>query len=125
MYKENKINTFTEQIKKARLAAGMSQSALARVLGVKPQAVQHWENGTSSPKTERLADVARALGVKVSWFFLGEGKDLAFEPEPYEYGALTLDEKQLIKVFQSMDKTQQKTFSEIGEVMLKNKNESL
>jgi len=49
------------RIKKARIAAGMSQSALARTLGVKPQAIQHWERGASSPKTSRMGNLAVAL----------------------------------------------------------------
>lgn len=56
-----------ERIKELRVRQGMSQSDLARKLGVSAQSVQQWEkpDGTA-PKRARLASVAEALGVTVS-----------------------------------------------------------
>lgn len=56
-----------ERIKELRVRLGMSQSDLARQLGVSAQSVQQWEkpDGTA-PKRARLASVAEALGVTVS-----------------------------------------------------------
>lgn len=41
---------------------GMSQSDLARALGISPQAVQKWEDG-GQPRFGRLPEIANALGV--------------------------------------------------------------
>lgn len=62
------------QIAKAREAAGMNQSELARALNVKPQAVQKWESG-GAPRHSRLPDVANALRVSVSFLMGDESGD--------------------------------------------------
>ena len=46
-------------IKKLREAIGMSQSALADKLGVRPPAVWKWENEVSPPKYENLLAMAK------------------------------------------------------------------
>lgn len=61
------------RIAKAREAAGMNQSELARVLKVTPQSVQKWESG-GAPKNTRLEDVAKALNVSVG-YLLDEGNE--------------------------------------------------
>lgn len=53
-------------IESIRLAKGLSQSDLARALQVSPQAVQKWEAG-GMPRPSRLADIAAALGVSVTF----------------------------------------------------------
>lgn len=59
-----------KQIAKAREAAGLNQSELARALNVKPQAVQKWESG-GAPRHARLDDIAKILKVTVA-FLIGE-----------------------------------------------------
>lgn len=50
----------------ARIAAGLTQKALADRLGLKQQQVQRWEaNRYEGVGVERLRDVANALGVEV------------------------------------------------------------
>ncbi len=52
---------------KARIARSITQTDLAELLGVKPQQVQRWEDdGYRKASLERLAQVADALGLKVS-----------------------------------------------------------
>ena len=55
------------RIAQARKAAGLNQSELARALGVKPQAVQKWETGASTPRRDREHDLSRILDVSVAW----------------------------------------------------------
>ena len=52
-------------VRAARLAAGLSQSQLARRLGVGVINVSRWETGVSSPTPHRLPVVAQALAVPV------------------------------------------------------------
>lgn len=55
-----------ERIKQLRERKDMSQSELARLVGVSPQSVQQWERpGGTAPKRSRLAKVAEVLGVTV------------------------------------------------------------
>lgn len=49
------------RIARAREAAGISQSDLARALDITPQAVQKWESGISDPRFSKLADIAAAI----------------------------------------------------------------
>lgn len=48
-----------------RLAVGLSQSALARELGVHPAAINHIEAGRVLPRSCKLRALAHALGVDV------------------------------------------------------------
>jgi len=122
MYKVNKDNLLAERIKLARQALPMSQSELARALGIKPQAVQHWENGTSCPKTERLADLSTVLGVKVSWLIDSDSSaEMVYESSPIVYGELSADEQFVLKMFRQMKAKTRITFTEIAEVMANQK----
>ncbi len=71
MRKGTSVSKISERIAEARRRAGLSQSALARALGIKAQAVQKWEAG-GAPKPERIAEVADVLGVSVDYLL---GKD--------------------------------------------------
>lgn len=48
-----------------RKAAGMSQAELARALQVTQSSVAYWETATKPPRSEILALMAAALGVRV------------------------------------------------------------
>lgn len=49
-------------IKMLREAAGMTQSALADRLGVRPPSVFKWENGMANPSLANLVAMADILG---------------------------------------------------------------
>lgn len=53
------------RIKKARLMKGVTQSELAKEIGVSSVTVSKWENGLMSPTVTRLKTVADVLGVRV------------------------------------------------------------
>jgi len=56
----------------ARIASGMSQTDLARTLGIKPQQVQRYEaSGYRGASLGRLIAIAKALGVTISASFGG------------------------------------------------------
>lgn len=67
-----------KQIAKAREAAGLNQSELARALKVAPQAVQKWETG-GSPRNNRLDEIAKTLNVTVA-FLIGEEQGAGLQP---------------------------------------------
>jgi len=105
-------NSLATRIKKARLATGLSQSELARILRVKPQAIQHWERGKANPKTSRMGELAEALNVQAAWLFLEENENKKYtRKEPSD---LTIDEQMLIKTYRLMDSNRQMIFNEIA-----------
>lgn len=64
-----------ENIKQARLAAGLTQMQLAKRVGVTLQAVSEWETGKSGPH-KRLPRIAAALKTTVPRLWgLPEGLD--------------------------------------------------
>lgn len=56
-------------IRTARLARGLSQSALAEKLGITFQQVQKYEKGVNRVGSGRLFEVAAILGIPVTSFF--------------------------------------------------------
>lgn len=65
------MSEIDKRITQARLARGLNQSELARVLGVTPQSVQAWESGKNIPRNPKLRVIAIALGVTMA-YLLGE-----------------------------------------------------
>ena len=53
--------TFANQLKQARHAAGLSQAALARKLGVTTTTVRNWEHGRTEPPKKRVLTQAEVL----------------------------------------------------------------
>ncbi|WP_184438129.1 helix-turn-helix domain-containing protein, partial [Roseospira goensis] len=60
-----------QRLRLRRTMLRRSQDSLARALGVSFQQVQKYERGTNRLGASRLFDVARCLGVPVSFFFEG------------------------------------------------------
>ena len=62
-----------DRIKAARVAAGLSQGKLARLLGCSRPLVTQWERGTTAPTgwAERIAAVC---GVSAHWLATGEAE---------------------------------------------------
>lgn len=69
-------NTFSERMKELRKARGLTQEQVAYGLGVSPQAVSKWENG-SYPDGDLIPRVAEFYHVSVSCLF---GEDEARKP---------------------------------------------
>ena len=65
-----------ERILALRKEKSISQTELAKRLNVSRQAVSKWEQGVSSPDTERLIQLAEILGTEVEYLATGT------HPEP-------------------------------------------
>lgn len=63
------------RIRERRITLGISQSALADKLGITFQQVQKYERGSNRVSGSRLWDISTVLGVDVSYFFDGLGRD--------------------------------------------------
>ena len=63
-----------DRIREAREQAGVSQTELARLLGVTRSACSQWESATgTAPRRERLEQLAQLLGVSFEWLATGRG----------------------------------------------------
>lgn len=67
---------FSQRLRQARTAAGLTQSDVATAAGVSPQAVSGWERGESVPEMEKLRVIARGVHSSVSWLLEDEGGGL-------------------------------------------------
>ncbi|GAB2507129.1 helix-turn-helix domain-containing protein [Lysobacter humi (ex Lee et al. 2017)] len=64
-----------ERIRLARRHAGLSQSGLAKAVGVQRSAVSHWEAvDGKSPSMANLRRVATTTGVQFEWLATGRGR---------------------------------------------------
>lgn len=68
---DSAMKNIGERIAQKREAAGLSQSELARRLGLSPQAVQKWEAGVSTPRNSKLGDLAMVLGTSMGYLIDG------------------------------------------------------
>jgi transcriptional regulator with XRE-family HTH domain len=78
------------KIKQLRQQAGLSQEALAEMVGVTFQQVQKYENGHTTLNVLKLQHIAKALNVSVS--------DI-FSSGPMQHVRLTVEEDQLLQAF--------------------------
>ena len=68
------MGTIAARVRRARIAAGLSQANLAAAIGVRRSAVAQWENGHgTSPTPEHMAQVASKTGVQFEWLATGRG----------------------------------------------------
>jgi HTH-type transcriptional regulator, cell division transcriptional repressor len=81
-----------ERISNARLAKGISQEKLAELVGVKKSTLVKWESDQSSPRINRLNQMAGILGVSVVWLLAGDKSLLDVDP-PTLNETMMLDNK--------------------------------
>jgi len=81
------------RIRQFRQDAGLSQEALAELVGVSFQQVQKYESGHTTLNILKLQHIAQALKVQVSDFF---------DSAPVKNVRLTGEEDQLLQAFRSI-----------------------
>lgn len=88
-----------ENIKKFRMASGYTQSDIAILLSVSPQAVSRWENGQAFPDITLLPLLAKYLNVSIDELMGAEAqKNKSLEKELYEREqAIIEDESQRLQ----------------------------
>jgi len=85
--------TFGDRVAGARERAGMSQSDLAKRLGVKLKTLKGWENDLSEPRANKLSMMAGLLNVSLLWLLSGEGDG---PTSPEDEGELSRDVASLL-----------------------------
>lgn len=95
----NETATFGDRLADARAAVNMSQTDLARRLGVKLKTLQNWENDLSEPRANRLNMAAGLLNVSLRWLMTGEGEGLSAPDDvvalPADMSAMLTELRQL------------------------------
>lgn len=69
---KNMSTTFGKRLKSARKHAGLSQAALAKLVGMSQGSLSEAENGAASSRS--LVQLAQACGVSPTWLASGEGE---------------------------------------------------
>ncbi len=78
--------TFSENIKKYRTAAGLTQEEVAEKVGISGQAVSKWETSDTFPDPTLLPSLADALGVSIDMLFGHEAREVkTVAPEIFNY----------------------------------------
>ena len=62
--------TFGDRLAAAREHAAMSQSDMAKRLGVKVSTLRKWEQDLSEPRANRLSMMAGLLNVSIMWLLI-------------------------------------------------------
>lgn len=66
-------DTLGGRLWRAREAIGMSESALAKALGLKKETLRAWESDRSEPRANKLVTLAGLLNVSPTWLLHGVG----------------------------------------------------
>ena len=96
---------FGERLQKAIKDLEISQSELARRLGVKAQSVNGWCNSDILPRSEILNLLPAATGYPLSWFFMEDGETHEehdpWAPKPQVKPSTELQER-LLEAFEQL-----------------------
>lgn len=91
---------FGKRLQKAIKDLEISQSELARRLGVKAQSVNGWCNSDILPRSEILNLLPAATGYPLSWFFMEDGETheehAPWAPKPQVKPSTELQERLLV-----------------------------
>ncbi|ARC88980.1 helix-turn-helix domain-containing protein [Rhodovulum sp. MB263] len=68
--------TFGDRVIAAREALSMTQTELAKRLGVRLDTVKDWEDDLSEPRSNKLQTLAGVLNVSIMWLLNGHGDGL-------------------------------------------------
>lgn len=93
-----------DRIREAREQAGLSQTELARLLGVTRSACSQWESeqGTA-PRRERLVQLASVLDVSFEWLATGTA---AAGQTPDTMPQLPPDQQELLSIYRRLSARQ-------------------
>ena len=100
--------TFGDRLAAAREQAAMSQSDMAKRLGVKVSTLRNWEHDLSEPRANRLSMMAGLLNVSIMWLLNAEGEGIS---DPDDGSDIAPDIQETLNEIRDM-KTVMKTSAE-------------
>ena len=68
--------TFGDRLAGAREAEGLTQTELARRIGVKIKTLRGWEEDLNEPRANKLQMLSGLLNVSLRWLLTGEGEGI-------------------------------------------------
>lgn len=94
------LMTIGQRIQQARERTGISQTRLAQLLGVTRSACSQWESGSgTSPRRDRLEQIARLLAVNYEWLATGHGPMRGRAAKERQNTTITPEEQELLALF--------------------------
>lgn len=103
--------TFGDRLAAARDQAGMSQTVLAKRLGVKLSTLKKWEDDLLEPRANRLSTMAGILNVSLVWLLTGEGDGVS---EPDQEDMITPDINEVLIELREMKATMKSNAEKLG-----------
>lgn len=101
---QNRAKTIADNIKKARLRAGLTQPELAQLVGLSKGAIANYENCISLPKVEFLYPLMEALKVDANYIYGVESMESSIGLTPHEREIIEAYRNQPIPVQESIDR---------------------
>lgn len=95
-----------DRIKHARERAGLTQTELAELVGVRYQSVQQWESNATQPTRQKMAKIAGALGVGVAYVEFGMDA-VAEEPAVY---AITDEAREIAHAWNALPEAKRRLY---------------
>lgn len=92
-----------ERIRLRRTELGLTQEQLADALNVSYQQIQKYETGANRISASRIFEMARKLGVEMSYFFHDFSLDDRGDPLPLEHGGRQRSAIELVRKFAQID----------------------
>ncbi|MEP1355261.1 MAG: helix-turn-helix transcriptional regulator [Tateyamaria sp.] len=110
-----------KRIRQRRWLIGMTQQALADLVGIKFQQIQKYETGSNRVSASRLWDIGEAMGVPVAFFFEGL-KDSGDHPgagSQYAAPDLLSDKEamELVRSYYAIPENQRRRLFELARVL--------
>ncbi|WP_386683318.1 helix-turn-helix domain-containing protein [Loktanella sp. R86503] len=90
-----------KRIRHRRWMNGTTQQQLAEAVGIKFQQIQKYETGMNRVSASRLWDIARVLGVPVSFFFDGLDGDAQAAPKAGDLPGDIMTDKEALDLLRS------------------------
>ena len=90
-----------KRIRHRRWMNGTTQQQLAEAVGIKFQQIQKYETGMNRVSASRLWDIARVLGVSVSFFFEGLEADQVDQTRTGDLPGDILTDKEALELLRS------------------------
>ena len=105
-----------KRIRQRRWMIGMTQQQLADAVGIKFQQIQKYETGMNRVSASRLWDIARTMGVPISYFF----DDLADAASPAAAatdGMASKEAMELVRAFHAIPEAQRRRLLDLARVL--------
>ncbi len=105
-----------KRIRHRRWMVGMTQQQLADSVGIKFQQIQKYETGMNRVSASRLWDIARTLGVSISFFFEGlsaESGDTKVEADIMA----NKEAMELVRAYYAIPEAQRRRLFELARVL--------